>query len=127
MVHRHLAVQRLADFYLVFIIVVYGLSVNFPVRKAVATAVLYIVQNVGHAIVHVLGWVAVALCKERIFRCTLFQIHLYRSLEMVCSFHIVKFLSGCHSDKVCRSPPLRQVIRKADSVRSTAVRCHPRW
>ena len=69
----------------------HGLSVNLPVREAVATTVLHIVQNVGDAIVHVLGRVAVVLGKERIFRCTLLQIHLYRSLEMVCSFHIVKF------------------------------------
>ena len=35
------------------------------VREAVATAFLHIVQNVGHAIVYVLGWVAVVLRKER--------------------------------------------------------------
>ena len=69
-------------------IIVYGLSVYLPVREAVATAFLHIVQNVGHAIVYVLGRVAVVLGKERIFRCTLLQIHLYRSLEMVCRFHI---------------------------------------
>ena len=90
-VHRHLALDRLAHLYLVLVIVMHGLSVNLPVREAVATTVLHIVQNVGDAIVHVLGRVAVVLGKERIFRCTLLQIHLYRSLEMVCSFHIVKF------------------------------------
>ena len=70
-------------------IIVYGLSVYLPVREAVATAFLHIVQNVGHAIVYVLGRVTVFLGKERIFRCTLLQIHLYRSLEIVCRFHIV--------------------------------------
>ena len=69
-------------------IIVYGLSVYLPVREAVATAFLHIVQNVGHAVIYVLGRVAVVLRKERIFRCTLLQIHLYRSLEMVCRFHI---------------------------------------
>ncbi len=69
-------------------IIVYGLSVYLPVREAVATAFLHIVQNVGHAIVYVFGRVAVVLGKEHIFRCTLLQIHLYRSLEMVCRFHI---------------------------------------
>ena len=33
------------------------------VRETVATAFLHIVQNVGHALVHVLGRVAVLLCK----------------------------------------------------------------
>ena len=70
-VHYHLAVHRLAHLYLVFLIVVYGLPVNLPIREAVATAFLHIVQNVGHAIVYVLGWVAVALGKERIFLRTL--------------------------------------------------------
>lgn len=105
--------------------VVYGLSVYFPVREAVATAFLHIVQNVGHTIVYVLGRVAVVLGKERIFRRTLLQIHLYRSLEMVCRFHIAIFLMGCHSNKVCRSPPLRQEVRKADSVKSMVVRFLP--
>ena len=41
-------------------IIVYGLSVNLPVREAVATAFLHIVQNVCDTIVYVLGWVAVA-------------------------------------------------------------------
>ena len=65
-----------------------------PVREAVATAPLHIVENVGDAIVYVLGRVAVVLGKERIFRRTLLQVHLYRSLEMFCSFHIaVVFIS----------------------------------
>ena len=88
MVHGYLTLDRLAHLYLVLVIVVYGLSVYLPVREAVATAFLHIVQNVGHTIVYVLGWVAVVFGKERIFRCTLLQIHLYRSLEMVCRFHI---------------------------------------
>ena len=65
-----------------------GLTEYLSVREAVAAAFLHIVQNVGHAIVQILGRVAVVLGKERIFRCPLFQIHLYRSLEMVCRFHI---------------------------------------
>lgn len=88
MVHGYVALDRLAHLYLVLVIVVYGLSVYLAVREAVATAFLHIVQNVGHTIVYVLGRVAVVLRKERIFRCTLLQIHLYRSLEMVCRFHI---------------------------------------
>ena len=88
MVHGYLTLDRLAHLYLVLVIVVYGLSVYLPVREAVATTFLHIVQNVGHTIVYVLGRVAVVLGKERIFRCTLLQIHLYRSLEMVCRFHI---------------------------------------
>ena len=88
MVHGYLTLDRLAHLYLVLVIVVYGLSVYLPVREAVATAFLHIVQNVGHAIVYVFGRVAVVLGKEHIFRCTLLQIHLYRSLEMVCRFHI---------------------------------------
>ena len=87
-VHGYLTLDRLAHLYLVLVIVVYGLSVYLPVREAVATAFLHIVQNVGHAVIYVLGRVAVVLRKERIFRCTLLQIHLYRSLEMVCRFHI---------------------------------------
>lgn len=70
----------------------YRLPEYLPAREAVATASMHIVQNVGHTIVYVLGWVAVVLRKERIFRCTLLQIHLYRSLEMVCSFYIVVVL-----------------------------------
>ena len=48
----------------------------------------------GHAIVYVLGRVAVLLRKERIFLRPLFQVHLYRSLEMVCSFHIAVVFRG---------------------------------
>ena len=66
-----------------------GLPEYLPVREAVATAPLHVVENVGDTIVYVLGRVAVVPRKERIFRCTLLQIHLYRSLEMVCRFHIV--------------------------------------
>ena len=87
-VHGYLTLDRLTHLYLVLVIVVYCLSVYLPVREAVATAFLHIVQNVGHAIVNVLGRVAVVLSKESIFRRTLLQIHLYRSLEMVCRFHI---------------------------------------
>ena len=83
MVHGYLTLDRLAYLYLVLVIVVYGLSVYFPVREAVATAFLHIVQNVGHTIVYVLGRVAVVLGKERIFRCMLLQIHLYRSIDYV--------------------------------------------
>lgn len=92
MVHRHLAMYRLAYLYLVFIVVVYGLPEYLPVREAVATAPLDVVQNVGDALVYTLGRVAVVLRKERIFLRTLFQIYLYRSLEMVCSFHIAVVL-----------------------------------
>ena len=88
MVHRHVALNGLAYLYLVLVIVVDGLPEYLPVREAVATAPLHVVENVGDAIVYVLSRVAVVLRKERIFRCTLLQIHLYRSLEMFCSFHI---------------------------------------
>ena len=88
MVHHHLAVHRFAHLYLVFLIVVDGLPEYLSVREAAATAFLHIVQNVGHALVYVFGRVAVLLRKERIFLRPLFQIHLYRSFEMVCSFHI---------------------------------------
>ena len=71
------------------------LSVYLSVREAVTTAFLHIVQNVGYAIVNVLGWIAVVLRKERVFLRTLFQIHLYRSLEMVCSFHIAVVFMSC--------------------------------
>ena len=81
------------DFYILGIIVD-CLPEYLPVREAVATAPLHIVENVGDAIVYVLGRVAVVLGKERIFRRTLLQVHLYRSLEMFCSFHIaVVFIS----------------------------------
>ena len=53
------------------------------VREAVATAVLHIVQNVGHAVVYVLGRVAETFGKELVFLCTLLQVHLYRFLKMV--------------------------------------------
>ena len=66
-----------------------GLTEYLSVREAVAAAFLHIVQNVGHAIVQILGRVAVVLGEERILLRTLFKIHLYRSLEMVCRFHIV--------------------------------------
>ena len=69
-------------------IIVDGLPEYLSVREAVATTFLHMVQNVGHALVYVLGRVAVLLRKERIFLRPLFQIHLYRSFEMVCSFHI---------------------------------------
>ena len=59
------------------------------------THILNYVQNVGYAIVNVLGWIAVVLRKERVFLRTLFQIHLYRSLEMVCSFHIAVVFMSC--------------------------------
>ena len=95
MVHRHLALDRLAHLNLVLVIVVYCLSVYLSVREAVTTAFLHIVQNVGYAIVNVLGWIAVVLRKERVFLRTLFQIHLYRSLEMVCSFHIAVVFISC--------------------------------
>ena len=62
-VHNHLAVHRFAHLYLVFLIVVDGLPEYLSVRETVATAFLHIVQNVGHALVHVLGRVAVLLCK----------------------------------------------------------------
>ena len=94
MVHYHLAVHRFAHLYLVFLIVVDGLSEYLSISEAVATAFLHIVQNMGHAIVYVLGRVAILLRKERIFFRTLLQIHLYRSLEMVCSFHIAVVLEG---------------------------------
>ena len=87
-VHDRLAVHRFANLYLVLVIEVYGLPENLSVRETVATAFLHVVQNVGHAFVYVLGRVAVILRKKRIFLRTLFQIHLYGSLEMVCSFHI---------------------------------------
>ena len=87
-VHCHLALNGLAHLYLVLVIVVDGLPEYLPVREAVATAPLHVVENVGDAIVYVLGRVAVVPRKECIFRCTLLQIHLYRSLEMFCSFHI---------------------------------------
>ena len=58
-VHRHLALDRLAHLNLVLVIVVYCLSVYLSVREAVTTAFLHIVQNVGYAIVNVLGWIAV--------------------------------------------------------------------
>ena len=80
---------------IVLVIVVYCLSVYLSVREAVTTAFLHIVQNVGYAIVNVLGWIAVVLRKERVFLRTLFQIHLYRSLEMVCSFHIAVVFMSC--------------------------------
>ena len=44
-VHGYLTLDRLAHLYLVLVIVVYGLSVYLPVREAVATAFLHIVQN----------------------------------------------------------------------------------
>ena len=44
-------------------IIVDGLPEYLSVRETVATAFLHIVQNVGHALVHVLGRVAVLLCK----------------------------------------------------------------
>ena len=47
MVHCHLAVHRLAYLYLVLVIVVYGLPEYLPVRKAVATAPLHVIENVG--------------------------------------------------------------------------------
>ena len=47
MVHGYLTLQGFAYLYLVLVIVVYGLSVNLSVRKAVATALLHVVQNVG--------------------------------------------------------------------------------
>ena len=47
MVHRHLALDRLAYLYLVLVIVVDGLPEYLPVREAVATAPLHVVENVG--------------------------------------------------------------------------------
>ena len=64
MVHHHLAVHRFAHLYLVFLIVVDGLPEYLSVREAVATAFLHVVQNVGHALVYVLGRVAVVLAKS---------------------------------------------------------------
>ena len=62
-VHRHFALDRLAYLYLVLVIVVDGLPEYLPVREAVATAPLHVVENVGDAIVYVLGRVAVVLRK----------------------------------------------------------------
>ena len=53
-VHRHLALDRLAYLYLVLVIVVDGLPEYLPVREAVASAPLHVVENVGDAIVYVL-------------------------------------------------------------------------
>lgn len=54
--------------------------------------VLHIVQNVGHAVVYVLGRVAETFGKELVFLCTLLQVHQYRFLKMVSSFHIAVVL-----------------------------------
>lgn len=69
-----------------------NLTENFIIRKTITTAFLYIVQNIGNTIVDVLGRIAVAYCKEFIFRCTLFQKRLYCPLEMFCPFHFILFL-----------------------------------
>ncbi len=91
MVYCNLALHGLACLYLIFSIIMDGLPVNFSVREAVATASFYIVQNVSDAIVYILGRIAVTFGKKFIFRCPLFQIHLYRFLEMLCPFHNLKF------------------------------------
>ena len=126
MVHHHVAVEGLAYLYLVLVIVVYGLSVNLSVRKAVAAALLHIVQNVGDAVVDVLGRVAVVLGEEFVLRCTLLQVHLYRSLKMVCSFHIACCFIGYRSCKVSRSPPPRWAVRRGGSGRNRGAYCRPR-
>ena len=55
--------DRLANLYLVLVIVVDGLPEYLPVRETVATAPLHVIENVGDAIVYVLGRVAVVLRK----------------------------------------------------------------
>ena len=57
-VHDRLAVHRLAYLDVVFLLVVYGLFENLPVRETVATGFFLVVQNVGCALDYVLGRVA---------------------------------------------------------------------
>ena len=91
MVYRNLALYGFACLYLIFSIVMDGLPVNLSVREAIATASLHIVQNVSDAIVNALVRLVVTCCKQLVFRCSLFQKHLYGSFEMLCSFHNLKF------------------------------------
>ena len=83
-----------SDLYIILVIVVDCHRVHLSVREAVTTAPLYLVENVGYTIVYVLALLAVCHRKEFVFRCPLFQIGLYRSLEMVCCLHIVSRFNG---------------------------------
>lgn len=92
MVHDYLALQWLAHFNVVLVIVVDGLGLDFTVRKAVAAAFLYPIEDIGHAIVNVLVRLVVICCKQFVLRCTVVQIGLDCTLEMVCCLvHIVRF------------------------------------
>ena len=91
MVYDYLALQGLADLYLVLVIVVDGLGVDFPVREAVAAAFLHPIEDIGHALVYALVRLVVACCKQLVLRCAAVQIGLDCPLEMVCSVHIVIF------------------------------------
>ena len=84
MVHDYLALQWLAHFNVVLVIVVDGLGIDFTVRKAVAAAFLYPIEDIGHAILYVLVRLVVICCKQFVLRCTVVQIGLDCPLEMVC-------------------------------------------
>ena len=73
-------------------IIVDGLGIDFTVRKAVAAAFLYPIEDIGHAILYVLVRLVVICCKQFVLRCTVVQIGLDCTLEMVCCLvHIVRF------------------------------------
>lgn len=69
-------------------IIVDGLPIYLVIAKAVATALLYPIKDIGDAIVYVLVGVVILGCKEFVLHSTLLQIGLYGSLEIFCSVHI---------------------------------------
>lgn len=70
------------------LVVVDGLPIYLVIAKAVATALLYPIKDIGDAIVYVLVGVVILGCKEFVLHSTLLQIGLYGSLEIFCSVHI---------------------------------------
>ena len=87
-VNRHLAVQWFSYLDVFLLVVVDGLPIYLVIAKAVATALLYPIKDIGDAIVYVLVVVVILGCKEFVLHCTLLQIGLYGSLEIFCSVHI---------------------------------------
>ena len=87
-VDRHLAVQWFSYLDVLLLVVVDGLPIYLVIAKAVATALLSPIKDIGDAIVYVLVVVVILGCKEFVLHCTLLQIGLYGSLEIFCSVHI---------------------------------------
>ena len=88
MIDGNLARNSLTHLYIVLIVVVNSHRENFIIIKAIATAFLHFIKNVGDALLDILVWFHQVRGKQGVCHSTLIEILGYCPCEMFCSFHI---------------------------------------